>query len=51
MPYVIDSSNMLAVLTPREVKDAFRDTMEKVKKGWYEHEHNNNNETPQVRHE
>ena len=25
MPYVIDSSNMLAVLTPREVKDAFRE--------------------------
>ncbi len=44
MPYVIDSSNLLAVLTPHEVKDAFRDTMEKVKQGWYEH--NNSNRDP-----
>jgi membrane protein required for colicin V production len=47
MPYMIDASNILALLTPREVKDAFRDTKEKVKKIWSEH----TSEKPEVRHE
>lgn len=52
MPYMLDASNILATLTPREVKDAFRDTKEKVKQAWAEHaspEHTT--ETPKVRHE
>jgi hypothetical protein len=36
MPYLLDTSNVLATLTPREVKDAFRDTTEKVRKAWSE---------------
>lgn len=36
MPYVIDASNILADITPREVKDAFQDTKDKVKKVWSE---------------
>jgi membrane protein required for colicin V production len=47
MPYMIDASNILAALTPREVKDAFWDTKEKVKKAWSEHA----GEKPEVRHE
>jgi hypothetical protein len=47
MPYMLDASNILAALTPREVKDAFRDTKEKVKKVWSEH----TAENPKVRHE
>jgi membrane protein required for colicin V production len=50
MPYVIDTSNLLAVLTPREVKNAFRDTMEKVKNAWAEHSEHST-ESPRVRHE
>jgi len=49
MPYLIDASNIFAVLTPREVKDAFEDTKDKVKRAWSEH-HNNQN-PPEVRHE
>jgi len=47
MPYMIDASNILAALTPREVKDAFHDTADKVKKSWADH----NPENPRVRHE
>ena len=47
MRYVIDASNILAALTPHEVKDAFRDTKEKVKKLWTEHAQHK----PEVRHE
>ncbi len=50
MPYMLDASNILAALTPREVKDAFRDTMEKVKRAWSEHTEQPL-EHPQVRHE
>jgi hypothetical protein len=34
LPYVIDTSSVLAAVTPHEVKDAFRETKEKVKKMW-----------------
>lgn len=34
MPYVIDASNILALATPHEIKDAFQETKEKVKKRW-----------------
>ena len=37
IPYVIDASNILAAATPHEIKDAFRDTKEKVKKIWSDH--------------
>ena len=37
MPYVIDASNILAAATPHEIKDAFRDTRDKVKRIWFEH--------------
>jgi len=47
MPYVIDVSNILAALTPREIKDSFQDTKDKVKKVWAEHSTQN----PEVRHE
>lgn len=47
MPYMIDASNVLAALTPREVKDAFRETKDKVKQAWSEH----TSESPKVRHE
>lgn len=36
MPYVIDASNILTDITPREVREAFSDTREKVKKAWAE---------------
>lgn len=36
LPYVVDASNVLSFLTPREVKDAFRETREKVKRIWEE---------------
>jgi len=52
MPYTLDASNILAALTPREVKDDFRDTKEKVKKAWAEHTASDHTaETPKVRHE
>jgi membrane protein required for colicin V production len=47
MPYMIDASNILAALTPREVKEAFRETKEKVNKTWSEH----TAASPPVRHE
>jgi len=34
LPYVIDTSSVLSSITPHEVKDAFRETKEKVKKMW-----------------
>lgn len=37
LPYVIDTSSVLAAVTPHEVKDAFRETKEKVKKMWEDH--------------
>jgi membrane protein required for colicin V production len=48
MPYVIDASNILAALTPREVKDAFQETKDKVKKIW---SGQTAKPTPEVRHE
>jgi len=48
MPYVIDASNVLAALTPREVKEAFQETKEKVKKIWSE---KTAKPAPEVRHE
>jgi len=48
MPYVIDASNILAALTPREVKEAFQETKDKVKKIWSEQ---NAKPAPEVRHE
>jgi len=47
MPYVIDASNILAALTPHEVKDAFRETKEKLKKLWSEE----TKRSPEVRRE
>ena len=34
LPYVVDASNVLALATPHQVKDAFRDTRDKVKHIW-----------------
>jgi hypothetical protein len=51
MPYMLDASNILAVLTPREVKDAFRDTKDKVRKAWSEHTGSEHADAPKVRHE
>ena len=36
LPYVAEASGFLAVLTPHEIKDAFRDTKEKAHKAWAE---------------
>ena len=36
LPYVVDASNVLAYATPHQVKDAFRDTRDKVKHIWDE---------------
>jgi membrane protein required for colicin V production len=52
MPYMLDASNILAALTPREVKDAFRETKDKVMKAWSEHTGSEHAaEAPKVRHE
>jgi membrane protein required for colicin V production len=52
MPYMLDTSNVLATLTPREVKDAFRDTTEKVRKAWSERKMSDHAaETPKARRE
>jgi hypothetical protein len=51
MPYMVDASDILAVLTPREVKDAFRDARDKVKKAWSEGRREISPESPKVRHE
>jgi len=37
LPYMIDASNILSDITPREVRDAFQDTKDKVKRIWSEH--------------
>jgi membrane protein required for colicin V production len=37
LPFVIDASNILSDITPREVRDAFQDTKDKVKRIWSEH--------------
>lgn len=34
LPYVMDASNVLASATPHEIKDAFRETQDKVRKIW-----------------
>ncbi len=47
MPYVIDASNIVAALTPREVKQAFQDTKDKVQKVWADH----SNRIPEARKE
>ena len=47
MPYMIGASDVLAALTPREVKTAFSDTRDRLKKEWSEH----TAEPPKVRHE
>jgi membrane protein required for colicin V production len=36
LPYVVDASNVLALATPHQIQDAFRDTREKVKHIWDE---------------
>ena len=36
LPYVADVSNVLALMTPHEVKDAFEATKEKAQKAWSE---------------
>lgn len=37
LPYVIDASNALAALTPREIKDSFYAAKDKVKDTWSKH--------------
>lgn len=37
LPYVVDVSNILAAMTPHDLKDAFRDTKDKAQKTWSEH--------------
>jgi len=37
MPYVINVSEVFAALTPREIKDSFYATKDKVKMAWSEH--------------
>lgn len=34
LPYVMDASNVLAAATPHEIKDAFRETKDRIKKIW-----------------
>ncbi len=36
LPYIIDTSGVLAAITPHEIKDAFRETKEKVKRMWHD---------------
>jgi membrane protein required for colicin V production len=36
LPYVMQASDILSMATPHEIKDAFRETQEKVKKVWEE---------------
>lgn len=38
MPYVIDVADVLAAMTPHEIKDAFHDTRDRVKRMWSEEE-------------
>jgi len=37
LPYVIDASNILASVTPHEIKEAYHDAKDNVKKYWSEH--------------
>ena len=37
IPYTASISNVLAFLTPREIKEGFRETEEKARKTWSEH--------------
>ncbi len=37
LPYIIDTSGVLAAITPREIKDAFYGTRDSVKKLWSDH--------------
>jgi membrane protein required for colicin V production len=48
LPYVIDVSDVLAALTPREIKDSFYATQDKVKAVWTAH---NAHKLEGVRHE
>ena len=34
LPYAIDASNLCAALTPRPIKDAFRESMADIRKAW-----------------
>jgi membrane protein required for colicin V production len=36
LPYVAEVSTVLALMTPHEIKDAFRDTKDKARKAWSE---------------
>ena len=36
LPYAIDASNMCAALAPRSIKDAFRESMDDIRKAWDE---------------
>lgn len=47
LPYVIYTSDVLAALTPREIKDSFYSTRDKVKAIWSTHTPHK----PEVRHE
>jgi membrane protein required for colicin V production len=47
LPYVINVSDVIAALTPREIKDSFYSTKDKVKAIWSEHM----TRKPEVRHE
>lgn len=47
MPYMLDASNVMAALTPHEVKEAFREAKDNIRKAWSDHRA----EAPQVRHE
>ncbi len=39
LPYIVDASNVLAAATPHEIKDAFHETKEKIKKMWEDVRH------------
>ncbi len=49
LPYVVDASNILAALTPHEIKEAFRDAKDNAKKYLAEHSQRGGLEKP--RHE
>ena len=51
MPYTLEASHIMAALTPREIKDAFEDTKDKVKRTWSEHTAERSPDAPKVRHE
>jgi membrane protein required for colicin V production len=37
LPYMLGVSNVVAAMTPREIKDAFRDAKENAEKAWAQH--------------